>query len=255
MTLVRKAANQRDFGQGRLRMREQVRSMLHSAPADQLANGAAVVLVELAREMDVVDAHFGGNIGQAQPLEKPGLDDIGGLLEPARDEHGAGLDLGSSEFSQNFQDQTFDGYGRGAIVPRKFSIQPIGEPSGGEPIDCGRTAGDDGMAIETIQRRGIGADMETTQARFDAVLVRFAGRKEPDRAGSTIKATVGVLFLESAFDDKRDGGLPMRMPGERHPGRIETLAKPEESDGAGAKNFSKRITVDAGERLRHRARN
>src|SRR5260370_1913674 len=65
MALIGKAADQRNFVQGRVGMSQQVGGVLNPAFSNQLPYGAAVVLVELAREMNIVNAHFGGDVGQA----------------------------------------------------------------------------------------------------------------------------------------------------------------------------------------------
>src|SRR5260370_41222993 len=70
MTLIGKTADQRNLCQRSTRMRQQMGCVLHSAPPDQVAYGAAVVFVKLARKVYVVHAHFGRNFGQAQPFQK-----------------------------------------------------------------------------------------------------------------------------------------------------------------------------------------
>src|SRR5580704_3753334 len=112
-------------------MCKQVGSVLHSAPADQIADRTAIIFVELARKMNIMDADFGCNACQTKRFEKPGLNDFCRMLEPAREQPRAGLDRRSREFGQNLQYQPFDGKGGSAVLPRKFGIETIGDPGGG----------------------------------------------------------------------------------------------------------------------------
>jgi len=111
-------------------MCKQLGSVLYPAPADQIADRTAIIFVELARKMNIMDADFGGNACQTKTLEKPGLNDLGRLLEPAREQSRAGLDRRPREFGQNLQHEAFDGNGGGAVLPREFRVETIGEPGG-----------------------------------------------------------------------------------------------------------------------------
>jgi len=160
-----------------------------------------------------MDANFSCNVSQTQALQKSGFDDIGGLLEPTRHNHRAGLDLRSGEFSQNLQDQSFNGDGRGTVIAREFRVKPIGQPGGCQAVNFGWISRNHRMPIQSVQRGGIGTDVQTSHPRLDPILMSFRGRKKADSAGAASEEAVGISLLERPFNDKRDVSLPMRMFG------------------------------------------
>src|SRR5260370_34551690 len=99
MALVGEAAYSRDFRYWRTRVSQQLTRMLDSSLANELSNGTAVILVKLTREMDVMHADFGSDLGKGKPLQEPGFDDLRRPLQPLRGRHPVLLRFRAGDFS------------------------------------------------------------------------------------------------------------------------------------------------------------
>src|SRR5579885_311144 len=82
MASVREPANERDFCQGSLRLREQLRRVLNSADSNQLAQRAAVIFVKLPRQMHVMHADLRGDLTQTEPFQESDLNNLRSLAKP-----------------------------------------------------------------------------------------------------------------------------------------------------------------------------
>ena len=167
MTLIGKAANQRDLRQRRLGMRQQMRSVLNPASANQFADRAPVVFVKLPRQVDVMHSRPAEAISaKAEPFQKSRFHDFRGLLQPAGDRAHVCLISTRAISARISKHQSLDGNRRRRVLARKLRIQAIGQPGDRQAIDLGRLRWNNRLARQLIQNRRSAADFQAAKFRL-----------------------------------------------------------------------------------------
>src|ERR1700693_1793779 len=127
--------------------------MLDATLSEELADGRLIILAELARQVNRMDAGDRSQISQARRLEVSVLQSFPYSPQPSRSVSRASFTYSSRAFRKNLQEDAFHRQRRDVVLSRKFAIEAIGQPGRGQSCYLTGARQNGRMFAQAIQRR------------------------------------------------------------------------------------------------------